>query len=125
MWYKLWQTIGNLSKLCIVLKGSGENYNTVKIQVLLMGWFLMINRVFSLVFQWERHLNESAFLDTKILIYSVNQYGQRTNVKSNRSDPAWCNYVRERGKNYGKMCSFCNKMNHIANEHYSKHGFPL
>ena len=46
------------------------------------------------------------------------------NVKNNGSNPAWRNYGRGRGKNYGKQCSFCNKMNHTADECYLKHGYP-
>ena len=54
------------------LKGLGENYNTVKTQVLLMDPLPGVNRVFSLVLQQERHLTESAVVDTKILINNAN-----------------------------------------------------
>jgi len=58
------------------LKGLGETYNIVKTQILLMKPLPGINRVFSLVLQQERHLNESMGIYTKVLINSANQ--QRT-----------------------------------------------
>jgi len=94
-------------RIMCFLKGLGESYNTVKTQVLLMDPLPGVNCVFSLVLQQEIHLNESTVMDTKILINNANQYGQKMN-----------------GKNYGKQCSFCNKMNHMADECYSKHEFP-
>jgi len=54
------------------LKGLGENYNTVKIQVLLMEPLPNINCVFSLVLQQEMHLNENIGMDTKILLNRIN-----------------------------------------------------
>ena len=103
------------------LKGLGENYNTVKTQVLLMEPLQNINCVFSLVLQQERHMNKNIGIDTKLLLNSVNHQSQRTNNKVNHG---WRNQGKGRGKNYGKQCFFCNKMNHIADECYSKHGFP-
>ena len=106
----------------MLLERIGETYNTVKTQILLTEPLPGINRVFSLVLQQERHLNESMGTDTKVLINSANQ--QRTNNKTNNGNHGWRNYGRGRGKNYGNQCSFCNKMNHTADECYSKHGFP-
>ena len=111
---------------CVVcfLKGLGETYSVVKTQILLMDPLPGINRVFSFVLQQERHLNENIGIDTKISINNANQQNQRTNNKTSNVGHGWRNYGRGKGKNYGKQCSFCNKMNHTANECYSKHGFP-
>jgi len=119
------KTIANYKdydRVMCFLQRLGETYNTVKTQILLTEPLLRINRVFSLVLQQERHLNESMGINTKVLINSANQ--QRTNNKTNNGNHGWRNYGRGRGKNYGKQCSFCNKMNNTADECYSKHGFP-
>ncbi|XP_068498682.1 uncharacterized protein [Phaseolus vulgaris] len=102
------------------LKGLGEMYNAVKTQILLTEPLPGINRVFSLVLQHERHLNEGMGVDTKIMFNSANQ---KIN-KSNNTSQGGRSYGRGRGKNYGKQCSYCHKMNHTADECYSKHGFP-
>jgi len=62
----------------------GETHNVVKTQILLTEPLPCINRVFSLVLQQKRHLNESMKIDTKVLIKSANQ--QRTNNKTNNSN---------------------------------------
>jgi len=80
------------------LKGLGENYNTVKTQVLLMEPLQNINCVFSLVLQQERHMNKNIGIDTKLLLNSVNHQSQRTNNKVNHG---WRNQGKGRGKNYG------------------------
>ena len=82
-----------------------------------------INKVFSFVLQQERHLNESIGLDTKILANSTDQKYERTSKTSNHGQGC-CNYGRGRVKSYGKLYSFCHKINHTAEECYSKHGFP-
>jgi len=97
------KTIANykdFERVMCFLKGLGETYNTVKTQILLTEPLPDINRVFSLVLQQERHLNESMGIDTKVLINSANQ--QRTKKKTNNGNHGWRNYGRGRGKNYGK-----------------------
>ena len=54
-------------------------YNFVKTQILLAEPLPRINRVFSLVLQQERHLNEGMWMDTKIM---VNNASQRINNKT-------------------------------------------
>ena len=49
---------------------------------------------------------------------------ERTNNIINNGNHEWHNYGRGRGNNCGKQCSFCNKINHMDDECYSKHGFP-
>ena len=104
------------------LKGLGEMYNAIKMQILLTEPLPGINRVFSLVLQQERHLNEGMGLDTKITINSANQ---RINNKTNNTNQGWCRYGRGRGKNYGKQSSYYHKMNHIADECYKNTSFHL
>ncbi|XP_014503011.1 uncharacterized protein LOC106763324 [Vigna radiata var. radiata] len=109
------------------LKGLNDSYNTVKTQILLMDPLPNVNRVFSLIIQQERQ--EKHNTETKILVNMVERSNQW------KPDQSWRNHgrgtgMRGQGKgrgrnpNYGKQCSYCNKMNHTVDECYSKHGYP-
>ncbi|XP_014489576.1 uncharacterized protein LOC106752408 [Vigna radiata var. radiata] len=119
------------------LKGLNDTYNTVRTQILLMEPLPNINCVFSLIMQQERQ--ERVDIGTA----SHNQSTETTKVLANvtdkgnnwKTDQNWKNQNRSfgsysqgrgRGKNpnYGKQCSYCNKMNHTVDECYSKHGYP-
>jgi len=108
------------------LKGLGEVYNNVKTQILLLEPLPNINRVFSLILHQERQgkqFHEASVLETKVLINNTSQQTQTSNYQ-NGGNTGWKNYERGRGKNYGKQCSYCNKMNHTSDECYSKHRYP-
>ena len=90
-----------------------------------------IKKVFSLTLQQEsqeRHFNETTTMESKILINNTSQSKQNTtqfNQKNyNKNVGGWKGTGRGRGKNFGKQCSYCNKMNHNADKCYSKHGHP-
>jgi len=89
-----------------------------------------INRVFSLVYQQERQLaGGGETVESKSVIIN-NIGGQELKFRGQdqfnnwKSNGAWRSQGRARTKNYGKQCSYCHKMNHIAEECYSKHGYP-
>ena len=62
-------------------------------------------------------------MDTKILANNIDQQHQKISKTSNYGQGRH-NYGKGRGKGYGKQCSFCHKMNHTADECYSKHEYP-
>jgi len=112
------------------LKGLGETYNNVKIQILLMELLPGINIVFSLTLQKERqekHLNKTSTMESKILINNTSQSNQPTSQFNhkyyNRNVGGWKGTGRGKRKNFGKQWSYY-KMNDTADECYSKHGHP-
>ncbi|XP_052736590.1 uncharacterized protein LOC108336976 [Vigna angularis] len=104
------------------LKGLNDSYNTVKTQILLMDPLPNINRVFSLIMQQERQEKHNS-VDTKVL---ANVTDKSSQWKGQGRGSGFCGQGRGRGRNpnYGKQCSYCNKMNHTIDECYSKHGYP-
>jgi len=105
------------------LQGLGDVYANMKTQILLMEPLPSINRVFSLVQQQKRQLNGGGdLIEPKPLINHANnsRYGNHQNY----GNTAWRAQGRGRSKHYGTQCSFCHKMNHSADECYSKNGFP-
>ena len=90
-----------------------------------------INKVFSLVMQQERKGNGSRNLanENKVLMSTTDkgyriqeQASWRGQGRSNRSRTQ--GRGRGRNPNQGKQCTYCHKMNHTAEECYSKHGYP-
>ncbi|XP_017438036.1 uncharacterized protein LOC108344080 [Vigna angularis] len=104
------------------LKGLNDSYSTVKTQIHLMDPLPNINRVFSLIMQQERQEKHSS-LEVKILANTTDKNSQ---WKSQGRGSGSRGQGRGRGRNpnYGKQCSFCNKMNHTIDECYSKHVYP-
>ncbi|XP_017416433.1 uncharacterized protein LOC108327215 [Vigna angularis] len=104
------------------LKGLNDSYNTVKTQILLMDPLPNINRVFSLIMQQERQEKHSS-PEVKVLANATDKNNQ---WKGQGRGYGFRGQGRGRGRNpnYGKQCSFCNKMNHTIDECYSKHGYP-
>ncbi|XP_014499195.1 uncharacterized protein LOC106760245 [Vigna radiata var. radiata] len=115
------------------LKGLNDTYNTV----LLMEPLPNINRVFSLIMQQERQERSNTGTVTQ------NQFVETTRILANvtdkyntwKTDQTWKNQGRGAGSrgqgkgkgrnpNYGKQCSYCNKMNHTVGECFCKHGYP-
>ncbi|XP_014515602.1 uncharacterized protein LOC106773420 [Vigna radiata var. radiata] len=113
------------------LKGLNDTYSTVRTQILLMEPLPHINRVFSLIMQQERQerpdIAHNQLAKTTKILATVNNRGSNWN-----GDQTWKNQGRGSGQgrgrgrnpNYGKQCSYCNKMNHTVDECYSKHGYP-
>ncbi|XP_022642959.1 uncharacterized protein LOC111242697 [Vigna radiata var. radiata] len=110
------------------LEGLNDSYNTVRTQILLMDPLPNINRVFSLIMQQERQEKQGP-TETKILAH-VNDRSNRWKFDQNWKNQGRGTGVRGQGRgrgrnpNYGKQCSYCNKMNHTVDECYSKHGYP-
>ncbi|XP_047177474.1 uncharacterized protein LOC124844559 [Vigna umbellata] len=104
------------------LKGLNDSYNTVRTQILLMDPLPNINRVFSLIMQQERQEKQGS-ADIKVL---ANVADRSRQWKSEGRGSGFRGQGKGRGKNpnYGKQCSYCNKMNHTIDECYSKHGYP-
>ncbi|XP_052724191.1 uncharacterized protein LOC128193979 [Vigna angularis] len=104
------------------LKGLNDSYNTVRTQILLMDPLPNVNRVFSLIMQQERQEKNSS-PEVKVLANASdknNQWKGQGRGSGSRAQGRG----RGRNPNYGKQCSFCNKMNHTVDECYSKHGYP-
>ncbi|XP_017423625.1 uncharacterized protein LOC108332834 [Vigna angularis] len=104
------------------LKGLNDSYNTVRTQILLMDPLSNINRVFSLIMQQERQEKHGS-ADAKVLASAADRNNQ---WKGQGRGSGFRGQGRGRGRNpnYGKQCSYCNKMNHTIDECYSKHGYP-
>ncbi|XP_014522703.1 uncharacterized protein LOC106779158 [Vigna radiata var. radiata] len=114
------------------LKGLNDTYNTVRTQILLMEPLPNINKVFLLIMQQERQerqdlgvVDHKQTAETRILATAADRNNNQTWRGQGRG-------VASRGQgrgtgrnpNYGKQCSYCNKMNHTVDECYSKHGYP-
>jgi len=113
------------------LKGLNDNYNNVRTKILLMEPLPSINKVFSLIMQQERKSNGSGIVtnENKILMntadinYKSQEQGSwRGQGRGNGSRTQ--GRGRGRNPNQGKQCTYCHKMNHTAEECYSKHGYP-
>jgi len=87
-----------------------------------MEWLPCINKVFSLALEQERQertSNDATIIESKIRTNNPSQSSKKYNYRNDDGRKG-----NGRGKNFGKQCSFCNKMNHIADECYSKNGYP-
>ncbi|XP_017420238.1 uncharacterized protein LOC108330251 [Vigna angularis] len=111
------------------LKGLNDTYNTVRTQILLMDPLPNINRVFSLIMQQERQerqdlgtVSQSQTTETKVLA-STAERNNNWKSQGRGNGPRGQGRGRGRNPNYGKQCSYCNKMNHTVDECYSKHGY--
>lgn len=96
------------------LKGLGENYNTVRSQILLMDPLPSINKVFSLVLQQEPSPTVSAIPDLNTLSNASdtgNRAQGRGHHPSENHDPP-------------KQCTFCTRLGHTVDTCYIKYGFP-
>ncbi|XP_014489819.1 uncharacterized protein LOC106752622 [Vigna radiata var. radiata] len=105
------------------LKGLNDSYSTVRTQILLMDPLPNINRVFSLIMQQERQ-EKQGVADIKALANMTDRNNQWRNQGNQGRGFGTRGQGRGRGRNpnYGKQCSYCNKMNHTIDECYSKHG---
>ncbi|XP_072056243.1 uncharacterized protein [Arachis hypogaea] len=94
------------------LRGLGEQYSTVKSQVVLMDDLPSVNRILSMITQQERQLfNFDNALDAKILA----AFSQPDNKGRNSS---------KKGQSRIKLqCTHCEKSRHIVDNCYKKHGY--
>ncbi|PNX79728.1 hypothetical protein L195_g035716 [Trifolium pratense] len=100
------------------LTGLNDNFDTVRSQVLLMGPLPPINKVFSMVIQYERQFVAThAGLDIEDSKVSINASDSRRPLGCGRSsfNPQF---------NKKKYCTYCGKDNHVVENCYKKHGFP-
>ncbi|XP_014506472.1 uncharacterized protein LOC106766241 [Vigna radiata var. radiata] len=107
------------------LKGLNDSYSTIRTQIHLMDPLPNINRVFSLIMQQERQ-EKQGVVDIKALASMTDRNNQWRNQGNQGRGYGTRGQGRGRGRNpnYGKQCSYCNKMNHTIDECYSKHGYP-
>ncbi|XP_014492876.1 uncharacterized protein LOC106755275 [Vigna radiata var. radiata] len=128
---KIFHKYREVEHVICFLKGLNETYHTVRTQILLMEPLPNINCAFSLIIQQERQersdISHPQLAETTKILATVNNRGSNL-----RGDQNWKNQGcgsgqgrgRGRNANYGKQCSYCNKMNHTVYECYSKHGYP-
>ncbi|XP_014490526.1 uncharacterized protein LOC106753251 [Vigna radiata var. radiata] len=117
------------------LKGLNDSYNTVKTQILLMDPLPNVNHIFSLIIQQERQEKQIS-TEVKVLANIAGRNGQWKPDQNWKIQGRGAEHQgrgigfrgqgrgRGRNPNYGKQCSYCNKMNHTIDECYSKHGYP-
>ncbi|MCH87569.1 hypothetical protein A2U01_0008442, partial [Trifolium medium] len=94
------------------LTGLNENFATVKSQILLMDPVPPMNKVFSMVIQYERHGKFAEFDDTKLLINAA-----KTSKSSSGSHSSSSNSIV-------RHCTFCGKDNHFVENCFKKNGVP-
>jgi hypothetical protein len=85
------------------LTGLNDNFSMVKSQILLMDPLPPLNKVFSMVLQHERQGNFYPSDESKAILYAA----------KSRSFPF-----------KARVCTFCGKDNHIADNCFKKHGLP-
>ncbi|XP_016199008.1 uncharacterized protein LOC107639968 [Arachis ipaensis] len=116
-------------------RGLNEKYHNVRSQIMLSKPLPDVNEVFSLLRQQERHLNltDENVHDPQIVLTAANSdsfvnrdrnsrfdsHGRGGSGRSNRGMGRG-NF----GRGYPKICSFCNKVGHLVDVCYQKHGFP-
>jgi hypothetical protein len=109
------------------LKGLGDQFNTVRTQILMMEPLPSISKVFSSVLQQERQIGGSLLGATpKILMAHTNGPSTTNQGRGGfqQSRGRGRHSYQGRGFNKGKVCTFCGKENHIVDDCYFKHGFP-
>ncbi|XP_072061934.1 uncharacterized protein [Arachis hypogaea] len=99
--FKAWEE----DRVTKFLRGLGEQYSTVKSQVMLMDDLPSVNRILSMITQEERQLfSFDNALDAKILVAS--------------SQPD------NKSRTPSKKGHHCEKLRHIVDNCYKKHGYP-
>jgi len=90
-----------------------------------------INKVFSLIIQQERKYNNSGTLsvENKVLLNTAEKTNYKAQEQGSWKGQGRGNNFRGQGRgrgrnpNQGKQCTYDHKMNHTAEECYSKHGY--
>ncbi|XP_019431987.1 PREDICTED: uncharacterized protein LOC109339067, partial [Lupinus angustifolius] len=117
------------------LKGLGDQYHSVRAQILLMDPLPSINKVFSMILQQEGNLcgeNPKSTVNNFNSNTSWRPQGNRTSGRgySNRNPPRKFDNISTTRKDFtqtgnnNKVCTFCNKEGHTTETCYFKHGFP-
>ena len=101
------------------LTGLNESFGMVKSQILLINHLPFMNKIFSMVLQYERQHNTTPTIEDSALINVVdskkfkgnNFFGKQLSQGSNSKG------------NLG-VCTFCGRSNHTVETCYKKHGVP-
>ncbi|KAJ0046741.1 hypothetical protein Pint_03784 [Pistacia integerrima] len=98
------------------LKGLGDQFTTVRSQIMLMEPLPSINKVFSLVVQQERQMVSGA---SKVFVSKSTQEEVQNSSKQRIKKS---NQSQHNGDN--RFCTFCGKPRHTIETCYKKHGYP-
>nr|XP_025703590.1 uncharacterized protein LOC112805416 [Arachis hypogaea] len=109
-----------------LLRGLNEQYSTVRSQIMLMSPLPDLNTVFSMLTQQERQLTN---MDNNKILFNSTQNtttSQVLNSSSNRGRGRGQGRSSQGGRGRGAkiVCSYCNKLGHIEDVCYKKHGYP-
>lgn len=106
------------------LKGLNEQYSGVRSQVMLMP-LPSINKVYSMLTQQERQMNPH--LDESRVLANFSDANSQGRGNGGRGNPGRGNYGGGRnqgGRGKRKICTYCNKVGHMVDTCYKKHGYP-
>ncbi|PNX97245.1 hypothetical protein L195_g020471, partial [Trifolium pratense] len=107
------------------LTGLNEQLDPVSAQILLMNPLPTINKIFSLVIQYERQNNSTHLDESKVHVNSSDsRRGQGRGRGSSHSSFAQGGNRSNSFSAKNKECSYCGKTNHVVENCYKKHGFP-
>ncbi|XP_045831491.1 uncharacterized protein LOC123922861 [Trifolium pratense] len=107
------------------LTGLNEQLDHVSAQILLMNPLPTINKIFSLVIQYERQNNSTHLDESKVHVNSSDsRRGQGRGRGSSHSSFAQGGNRSNSFSAKNKECSYCGKTNHVVENCYKKHGFP-
>ncbi|XP_072088179.1 uncharacterized protein [Arachis hypogaea] len=109
-----------------LLRGLNEQYSTVRSQIMLMSPLPDLNTVFSMLTQQERQLTN---MDNNKILFNSTQNtttSQVLNSSSNKGRGRGRGRSSQGGRGRGVkiVCSYCNKLGHIEDVCYKKHGYP-
>ncbi|MCI07650.1 retrovirus-related pol polyprotein from transposon TNT 1-94, partial [Trifolium medium] len=104
------------------LTGLNDSFDLVRSQILLMDPLPQINKVFSMMIQYERQFASSTVTldldDNKAMINVGDSRRSQGRGKSSY------NAGYQNSKKSNKYCTYCGKDNHIVDNCYRKNGFP-
>ncbi|XP_016164948.1 uncharacterized protein LOC107607513 [Arachis ipaensis] len=105
----------------------GEQYLNVKSKIMLMNPIPDINTTFSLLAQQDRQFGNLDLIDSKILLNNarINYLdGSGNRGQGREENRGGQTNGRGRGRGTNMQYTFCEKMGHIVDTCYKKHGFP-
>jgi hypothetical protein len=103
------------------LTGLNDSFDMVRSQILLMDPLPPINKVFSMVIQYERKfVTSNSGMDLEDSKVSVNDSDSRRSQGRGKgvSNGQFGSGTKKR------YCTYCGKDNHIVDNCYKKHGYP-
>ncbi|MCH79609.1 retrovirus-related Pol polyprotein from transposon TNT 1-94 [Trifolium medium] len=121
------------------LTGLNDSFDLVRSQILLMDPLPTINKVFSMVIQYERQFGGSSSNldseDSQVLINASDSrrpqgrgkghYNSSNNGSNNGyNSSGFNNSNANSSKKSNKHCTYCGRDNHIVDNCYQKYGFP-